>query len=62
MLITNKEKFMSNKEISFMLEQLQIALEKGDYFSTSVLITRLKGLGYKIVEENACADDQSVVQ
>jgi hypothetical protein len=52
---------MANKEISFMLDQLQIAIEKGDYFSTSVLITRLKSLGYKVVENDSVSDD-SVVQ
>lgn len=57
-MITNKDKFMENKEISFMLSQLEIAIEKGDYFSTSVLVTRLKSLGYtlekdSIVDENA---------
>ncbi len=61
MIITNKDKFMANKEISFMLDQLQIAIEKGDYFSTSVLITRLKSLGYKVVENDSVSDD-SVVQ
>ena len=57
-MITNKDKFMENKEISFMLSQLEIAIEKGDYFSASVLVTRLKSLGYtlekdSIVDENA---------
>lgn len=60
-MITNKEKFMENKEISFILSQLELAIEKGDYFSTSVLVTRLKRLGYKI-EESASLDDQAVVQ
>jgi hypothetical protein len=43
-----------------MLSQLEIALEKGDYFSTSVLITRLKSLGYRL--ENDCIDDENAVQ
>jgi hypothetical protein len=60
MVITNKEKFMANKEISFMLDQLQIAIEKGDYFSTSVLITRLKSLGYRV--EKDCDNDENAVQ
>jgi hypothetical protein len=60
MVITNKEKFMTNKEVSFMLDQLQIAVKKGDYFSTSVLITRLKNLGYKI--ENDCDNEENAVQ
>lgn len=60
MIITNKDKFMANKEISFMLDQLQIAIDKGDYFSTSVLITRLKSLGYRV--ENDSVSDDSVVQ
>lgn len=60
MIITNKDKFMANKEISFMLDQLQIAIDKGDYFSTSVLITRLKSLGYRV--ENDSVPDDSVVQ
>jgi hypothetical protein len=59
-MITNKDKFVENKEISFMLSQLEIALEKGDYFSTSVLITRLKSLGYRL--ENDCIDDENAVQ
>jgi hypothetical protein len=61
-MITNKDKFVENKEISFILQQLETAIEKSDYFSTSVLITRLKRLGYKIVEEKASHDDQPVVQ
>jgi hypothetical protein len=60
MIITNKDKFMANKEISFILDQLQIAIDKGDYFSTSVLITRLKSLGYRV--ENDSVSDDSVVQ
>jgi hypothetical protein len=60
MVITNKEKFMANKEISFMLDQLQIAIEKDDYFSTAVLITRLKNLGYKI--EKDCTEEDNAVQ
>ena len=61
-MITNKEKFMENKEVSFILKQLETAIEKGDYFSTSVLVTRLKRLGYKLIEENTSHDDQTVVQ
>lgn len=51
---------MANKEISFILDQLQIAIDKGDYFSTSVLITRLRSLGYRV--ENDSVSDDSVVQ
>ena len=59
-MITNKDKFVENKEISFMLSQLEIALEKGDYFSTSVIVTRLKSLGYKV--EKDCTNDENAVQ
>jgi hypothetical protein len=59
-MITNKDKFVENKEISFMLSQLEIALEKGDYFSTSVLVTRLKSLGYRV--EKDCIDDENAIQ
>jgi hypothetical protein len=61
-MITNKESYKENKEISFILAQLEIAIEKGDYFSSSVLITRLRRLGYKIVEDNASHDEQAMVQ
>lgn len=59
-MITNKDKFMENKEISFMLSQLEIAIEKGDYFSTSVLVTRLKSLGYTLEKDSI--DDENAVQ
>lgn len=59
-MITNKDKFMENKEVSFMLSQLEIAIEKGDYFSTSVLVTRLKSLGYTLEKDSI--DDENAVQ
>lgn len=59
-MITNKDKFVENKEISFMLSQLEIAIEKGDYFSTSVLVTRLKNLGYTLEKDSI--DDENAVQ
>lgn len=59
-MITNKDKFVENKDVSFILKQLETAIDKGDYFSTSVLITRLKNLGYKV--EQDCTDQESVVQ
>lgn len=62
-MIINKEKFMENKEISFILKQLEVAIEKGDYFSTSVLVTRLNFLGYKVEEAKTDGvEDESVVQ
>lgn len=60
MIITNKEKFMANKEISFMLDQLQIAIEKNDDFSVSVLVTRLKSFGYRL--EKDCTEEENAVQ
>jgi hypothetical protein len=60
-MITNKDKFVENKEISFILKQLETAIEKGDYFSTAVLITRLRSFGLKM-EENTSHEEQSVVQ
>ncbi len=59
-MITNKDKFVENKEVSFMLSQLEIAIEKGDYFSTSVLVTRLKSLGYTLEKDSI--DDENAVQ
>lgn len=65
-MITNKEFYKENKEILFILNQLETAIERGDYFSTSVLITKLKILGYKIIQDdsikNTSHDDQPVVQ
>ena len=59
-MITNKDKFVENKEVSFMLSQLEIAIEKGDYFSTSVLVTRLKSLGYTLEKDSI--NDENAVQ
>jgi hypothetical protein len=59
-MITNKDKFVENKEISFILKQLETAIEKADYFSTSILVMRLKNLGYKV--EQDCTDQETVVQ
>jgi hypothetical protein len=51
---------VENKEISFILKQLETAIEKADYFSTSILVMRLKNLGYKV--EQDCTDQETVVQ
>ena len=59
-MITNKDKFVENKEISFILDQLQLALKNGDYFSTSVLVTRLQSLGYRL--EKDCDYEEKEVQ
>ena len=62
-MITNKEKYVGNKEVSFILKQLEKAIEKGDYFSTSVLVTRLKNLGYKLQKvKKGSIEEETVVQ
>ena len=54
-MVVNKEKFVENKELSFILEQLEVAFKKNDHFSVSVLITRLEKSGYKLED---CTADQ----
>ena len=62
-MITNKEKYVGNKEVSFILKQLETAIQKGDYFSTSVLVTRLKNLGYKLQKvKKGSIEEETVVQ
>lgn len=59
-MIINKELYKDRPEIYFMLSQLEIAVEKGDYFSTSVLVTRLKKAGLSL--QKACTEEEAVVQ
>jgi len=61
MLIGNKELYKDRPEVYFILSQLEVAIEKGDYFSTAVLVTRLRSFGLK-VEENTSHEEQTVVQ
>ena len=59
MIIENKDKFTG--EIRFILDNLEKAIQNGDYFSTSVLITRLERKGIKLAEIS-CDSQESVVQ
>jgi len=49
-MITNKKDYQTNKELYYILTQLEKAISKQDAFSVSILITRLKLKGF-IVEE-----------
>lgn len=59
-MIENKEKYRDNKEIYFMLQQLEIALKNKDDFSASILLKRLKN--QNLVLRPIDTDDQPVVQ
>lgn len=61
MLIANKENYKDRPEVYFILSQLEVAIEKNDYFSTAVLVSRLRNFGLKIAE-NTSHDEQPVVQ
>lgn len=59
-MIENIEKYKDNKEIYFMLQQLEIALKTKDDFSASILLKRLENAN--LVLKPIDNDDQPVVQ
>jgi len=51
-MIKNKEKYIKNKEVLFMLNKLEDAHKNKDFFSASVLLTRLGNIGLKVIADD----------
>jgi hypothetical protein len=52
-MITNKDNYKGDKEVYPIILALEVAQDKQDLFSASLLLTRLKTLGLKIIVDNS---------